>query len=342
MRSVLLLAVTACSPPARSHVDDTGSTDVGPQCTGAMDCMGNTVVACNADGTFGDIVMDCGGGKKCQGGQCVTACTADGVDLIYVVSAQLDFLSFDPRLLPADPFTRIGTLACPTTLPNLMNPMNPPAPFSMGVDRDGIAWVLYTSGEVFNVKISDASCTATTWVPKASGMELFGMGFVTDTPATSSEKLYIVGGSRQADPGGNLAVVDTHAGNYTPTIIGEVFALSDVTAELTGTNEAKLYGFFPRVQVRSYVQQFDVTNALTFGPSYYISNGGLGPIVRDWAFAQFAGSFYEFVTTSDGMTDNSTVRVVDRSTGVYSELLSMLPYSIVGAGVSTCAPTVVQ
>src|SRR5262249_52798875 len=156
-----------------------------------------------------------------------------------------------------DPFTRIGTLACPVTLPNLMNPMDPPAPFSMGVDRDGIAWVLYSSGEVFNVKISDASCTATSWVPKASGMQLFGMGFVTDTPTTSKEKLYIVGGSAQADPGGYLAVVDTHAGIFTPTIIGQVFALSDVTAELTGTNEAKLYGFFPRVQVRSYVQEFD-------------------------------------------------------------------------------------
>ena len=39
---------------------------------------------------------------------------------------------------------------------------------------------------------------------------------------------------------------------------------------------------------------------------------------------------------------HSTVRSIDRATGTYSIVLQNLPYNIDGAGVSTCAPTVVQ
>ena len=49
-----------------------------------------------------------------------------------------------------------------------------------------------------------------------------------------------------------------------------------------------------------------------------------------------------FVTTQDliGNT-NSTVRSLDRATGAYASILQNLPYRIVGAGVSTCAPVVI-
>ena len=36
-------------------------------------------------------------------------------------------------------------------------------PFSMSVDREGQAWVLYTSGEIFKVSIEDASCADSGW-----------------------------------------------------------------------------------------------------------------------------------------------------------------------------------
>jgi hypothetical protein len=71
--------------------------------------------------------------------------------------------------------------------------------------------------------------------------------------------------------------------------------------------------------------------------------GGLGGTVSAWAFAQWGGKFYIFVTTTDLLTSNSTVRVIDRQTGAYEgAVLENLPYIIVGAGVSTCAPVVVE
>jgi hypothetical protein len=273
------------------------------------------------------------------------SCTSDGVDLIYVVDEQLDLLSFDPRKLPADPFTKIGTLACPVMGKSLMTP--PPAtvgPFSMALDRDGVAWVEYSSGEVFNVSITDATCTASGYVPEAGGMKLFGMGFAVDVPGVSAEHLFLAGGSNNPDPGGHLATVDTHAGHYTPAIVGPIYALSDLTAELTGTNAGKLFGFFPRNTSPSYVQELDKSTGAVVGSPVNISATGLGVDVRAWAFAQWAGSFYVFVSTNDGTGagDTNTVHVVDGTTGVYSVALATTPYSIVGAGVSICAPSIPQ
>jgi hypothetical protein len=48
------------------------------------------------------------------------------------------------------------------------------------------------------------------------------------------------------------------------------------------------------------------------------------------------------VTTTDGLTSNSTVRTIDRATGQYQLVTQNLPYNIVGAGVSTCAPVDVE
>jgi hypothetical protein len=70
---------------------------------------------------------------------------------------------------------------------------------------------------------------------------------------------------------------------------------------------------------------------------------GLGGQVRAWAFAQWGGKFYIFVTTQQGIlgTLNSTVRSIDRASGVSMTLMENLPNIIVGAGVSTCAPVVI-
>jgi uncharacterized protein (TIGR03382 family) len=335
--------LVACSPPKRFRpdVDAPVEIDAGPQCTGTQACRGDQILACNADGTFGNLIMTCDAGMECTNGQCAPSCTADGVDLVYVVDLQLDFLSFDPRKLPNDPFTLIGTLACPVTGMSIMRPQQAMAtPFSMAIDRDGKAWVEYSSGEVFNVSIADATCTASGYVPEASGMKLFGMGFAPDAAGASAEHLYEVGGSNNPDPGGHLAVVDTHGGQLTPTIVGPIYALSDVMAELTGTNEGRLFGFFPRTATASYVQELDKMTGAAVGAQWRVSAGGLGVDVRAWAFAQWGGRFYVFVSTDNGTGGyTTTVRVVDRSTGLYNIALMNVPYAIVGAGVSICAPS---
>src|SRR5207302_580164 len=143
---------------------------------------------------------------------------------VYVVDEQNDFMSFDPRKLPANPFTKIGTLACPTTGLSIQQPPptnRTPMPFSMSVERGGLAWVLYTNGELFQVSLQNASCTKANNTVSASNMHLFGMGFVTDAPGADTEKLFLGGGNFDPSAATNkrLAFDDTHGGNLTPSIV---------------------------------------------------------------------------------------------------------------------------
>ncbi|HTR53235.1 MAG TPA: hypothetical protein VMJ10_21215 [Kofleriaceae bacterium] len=347
----IALVVAACGAhEATSNGGaDAGSNVDAPttQCDPSLGnaCNGNDVVTCNPDGTYGSVVQSCAQGFACSSGMCQTACTADGVDLVYVVDEQNDFMSFDPRLLPANPFTKIGTLNCPTTGGTIQQGGTSVTPFSMSVDRDGVAWVLFSTGQIFNVSLTTAACTSAGNTVGASSMELFGMGFSTDTMGGMTEKLFLAGGGNNAQPNGKLAYDDTHGGDLTPTVVGTLSAQSDYSPELTGTNEAKLYGFYPEVTTNkpAYVQEIDKTSG---APTGMVWNLGSGPLstVRDWAFAQWGGTFWVFVTTTDsnGQNPNSTVRSIDRASGTYTVVLQDLPYNIDGAGVSTCAPTVIQ
>jgi hypothetical protein len=326
---------------ATACVVDRGCLQCDPATT--MTCNGNDVVTCNADGTFGAPVETCGQGKACMAGECANSCTADGVDLVYVVDEDNHFMSFDPRKLPGDPFAMIGTLNCPTNGATLQQPAGPITPFSMSVDRMGRAWVEYTTGQVFNVSLTNAACTATTYAPNSQNMALFGMGFVTDSASSMNEKLYIAGGGRSAQPNGKLMYVDVMANSYTPQGNGTLTATSDYSPELTGTNEGKLFGFYPVITSGpAYVQEMDKATGMPIGQKYNLGTTGLGNQIRDWAFAQWGNKFYIFITTEDGNgVRNSTVRSIDKATGTYKIEKMNLPYYIPGAGVSTCAPSVI-
>ena len=330
-----------------------GCVDCDPNAGNA--CMGNSVVACNADGSFGNVIQTCQNGEGCMAGMCSRVCTADGVDLIYVVDEANELLSFDPRQIPNGPsaaFKVIGTLACPAgaSWPDwAANAPGPATPFSMGIDRNAVAWVLYTSGEIFNVSTKTAACSGaglgiTPYTKGQNGMELFGMGFVTDQAGGNTEKLYIGGGDVTATPGGKLRVVDplspmTATGNGTLPNDGEL------SPELTGTGAAEFFGFFPGVS-SAFVVQLDKNAGTEIGTKWNIPNG-LGGTVRAWAFAQWGGYFYIFVTTDPTGTGTnlvSTVRRINRATKQYEVVpgFDNIAYVIVGAGVSTCAPTVVN
>jgi hypothetical protein len=68
-----------------------------------------------------------------------------------------------------------------------------------------------------------------------------------------------------------------------------------------------------------------------------------GRSVQAWAFAQWGGTFYVFVTTVDilGGNPNAAVHTINRATGAHSVALQNQQYVVVGAGVSTCAPIVI-
>ena len=69
---------------------------------------------------------------------------------------------------------------------------------------------------------------------------------------------------------------------------------------------------------------------------------GATPSVQAWAFAHWGGVFYIFATTTPGdpFPPNSTLRTM-KLDGTYKLEHERLPWVIVGAGVSTCAPFVI-
>lgn len=375
LASLFALPLAACGPSGSGGDDDGGACTAGQtqcvgtqfqtcvggsfatteNCTALCDptsgcracqpginaCNGNDVVTCNPDGSFGTTVQTCGVGSECSGGTCQRACSADGVDLIYVVDKQYRMLSFDPRLVgTGQPFQVVGQISCPAgqSVPDWTDP-GPATPFSMAVDRDAVAWVLYTSGQIFNVSTQNAACTGTSFAPRQNAgrtWDLFGMGFVTDAAGGDTEKLWLGGGNVDATMLGDLGWIQP-PGALNITNVGRMTTTSEYSPELTGLGDATLWGFYPGLS-NAFVQQIDKATGGGTGPQRAIP-GGLGGTVAAWAFAQWGGKFYLFVTTTDFVgTENSTVRSIDRTTGQYQLVLSNLPYTIVGAGVSTCAP----
>jgi hypothetical protein len=280
-------------------------------------CIGDDVWACEPTGTLGRRIQACHEG--CADGRCNATCADAGAGLIYVVDSSNQLRSFDPRKLPGDPFELIGPLRCPA----------PNGPFSMAIDRHGVGWVVYGNGQLFKISISDASCRPTTFTPIAR----FGMGFVTDGPGAKTEKLFLAAD----EPSRALYAVDT-ARDVIPHRVGAIVAGESQNPELTGTSEGKLFGFYPMLDQPSFVQEIERATGGPRGPRWPLGRAPLGN-VNAYAFAQWAGVFYIFVTTidDDGRTDAS-VRAIDRATGTYRTVMENLPFRITGAGVSTCAP----
>ncbi len=297
-------------------------------------CVGNDVHTCNADGTVGEYVQSCEL-ESCNNGACGDDCVG-GTELIYVVDEANRFLSFNPAD-NLNQFTQIGTLDCPAGTPWPDWQPGPAQPFSMSVDRTGRAWVLYTSGEIFWVDVTDASCEPSPFVAGQQGYELFGMGFVSNSPGSSDETLFIAGGSSdQLNATFRLGSV-----NPATAAVTDIAQLpsSEFGPELTGTGDAELFGYYPGLSSTrvANISKQTAADVQTWNMP------GLGNTVRAWAFAHWGGRFYIFVTTADVLGNTqSQVQLLDPGTGNVNTILPNIPYIIVGAGVSTCAPVVVE
>lgn len=314
---------------------------------GGNTCNGNTVVTCNADGTFGSTVETCASGTECNAGMCERACSADGVDLIYVVDQTYRLVAFDPRLIGSgsSPYRVIGQLNCPNPGTSLQPGGGTATPFSMAVDRNAVAWVLYGSGKLFQVSTTDASCQATPFVPSQNvggqRWDLFGMGYVTDAAGGDTEKLWIGGGDVDAQTSGSLGWIDSTS--YAVNRVAAVGPSAEYSAEYSGLGDATLWAFFPDTVNNAFVQQIDKATGAGVGQQLTFDLAAAGRQVQAWAFAQWGGTFYVFVTTVDalGGSANATVHALNRSTGAHTVPLENQQYVVVGAGVSTCAPVVI-
>jgi hypothetical protein len=248
----------------------------------------------------------------------IDLCPDAGDTLIYVLTADNQLLSFYPPTLA---FTPIGMLDCPDE--------TGASPFSMAVDRRGIAYSIFTDGNLFRVETASAACLPTTFVPQ-DGFSTFGMGFVAND-GDAGETLfvaqdpYVMGKPNSA----GLASIDvssyelTFVGPFTPLIPGP---------ELTGTSDGRLFAFYtPASGTGSHIIEVDKTtgNQLADFPLQ------VGDPSDAYAFGYWGGDFWVF--TSPVGAGITTVTKFDPTTSTETTATTYGDV-IVGAGVSTCAP----
>lgn len=246
------------------------------------------------------------------------ACQDDNKD-VFVIAEDRSFYSFHPPTLE---FKNKGLLDCPT---------GGALPTSMAIDRNGVAWVRHSDGSVWKVSTENLACEATKFQPQAEAFTKFGMGFATETKGGSTEVLYLSDSSGQG-----LAKLDTstlglkYIGPYTGDLAG-------TASELTGTGDGKLYGFF----VTSPAQVAEISKAT----GDVISNKELPGVYAGsaWAFSFYGGDFYIYTNADGGGLPKdgggSDVTRYRPSDGSVTVVKSKIGFKIVGAGVSTCAPT---
>jgi hypothetical protein len=250
-------------------------------------------------------------------------CPDAAATLVYVITAQYDLFSYNP---PTGVFTRIGRIACPAPAGS--------QPFSMAVDRKGIAYIVFDAstgagrGALYRVSTATAACISTGFVPNQQGFTTFGMGFASNVNGPD-ETLFIAS--------------DTLTSSTIPPTLGTIdvttFGLSVVApfvpaienAELTGTGDGRLFAFYKLPSgVGSGIGELDKQTARVIAetPMPTVDQA------NHWAFGFWGGDFYMFTGVQGAGTTVTRLRPSDNTVAVVGNM----PEDIVGAGVSTCAP----
>lgn len=241
---------------------------------------------------------------------------------IYLVDSANAFLRYEPD---SNTITRIGTLDCPGSA----------SPFSMAVSRDAVAYVLHDDHNIYAVSTADASCQTTAFTPNQMGFQEFGMGFVSDESGGTTETLFIAGGSALGIGGGSSTLGSIDVASWAVTTLGPVSG----SPELTGNGLGELWGFFPDSMPMS-VRRLDKTNGGTL-ELYDVSSIDTAAlhVPSAWAFAYWGGRYYMFY---QGAADTSSgiYRLTPDAAGTVEPVMLDTGFRIVGAGVSTCAPTI--
>ncbi len=218
-----------------------GSTATGPGFGGKGSDGG---AGPNGEDSDGGIVLGGGDGSIGNGGNCATGAG----QFIYVITEDNNLYTFDPTQFPAaSAFTLVGPVPC--------NPMGGGVN-SMAVDRSATAWVNFADGTIYKMTTTaPITCTQTGFVAGQGGFtNALGMGFASDGPDSGTETLYV---SDNAGPGGDCMATTPSAGcmgkglgtidltTMTLTPIGAYTGpAAGYNAELTGSGDGRLFGFF--------------------------------------------------------------------------------------------------
>ncbi len=203
-------------------------------------------------------------------------CSSPSIQYIYMFTEANHIWSLFPQ---TGSLALVGTINCTSN----------GTPFSMAVDRNGSAYVLYRNGAadgtsaMFHVSLRTLKCTPTAWVSPGSPFDTFGMGFVGDSNGLT-DTLYIAGATSPA----TLGKLDL--GTFTVTTVGSLGVGVD-SPELSGTLDGRLFAFHDNTAMTtSQVDQID-PSSLSSLATYPFSNLPQG---NGWAFGFWGGDFYLF------------------------------------------------
>ena len=241
-------------------------------------------------------------------------CVEAGITYVYLITAQNELYSFYP---PSLAFTKIGDISCTN---------NGSQPYSMAVSRQGVAYSVFTDGNLYRLSTANASCQPTSYVPPTQQddpFHTFGMGYAGDA---FTESLYVADARFGANSLG-LATIDTTT--FARSFIAN-FQPELPRCELTGTGDGRLFAFCLNLTGSgSQIAEIDRQTAKVVALDPLV----LGDPNDAFAWAFWGGYFWIFTAPSG----TSTVTRYDPNTHTESNMTT-LGSTIVGAGVSTCAP----
>lgn len=341
----MLGTAVACTPADRDPVAETGPETSGGQATtgdGTDGEVGSSTTASGSEGTpttgmdpdetgpggggTGDVRLDVAGatdGGNGEGGSSGDCTCAPKLDLIYVLTESKELWTFDPR---TDAFAPVGPVPCESQIGFSATT------FSMGLGRDGRAWIQYGGGDLYTVDVSDpATCVDPGYMPGQHGITTFGMGFVSNGPTDPCDQLY--GHSSGLGSSGMLATLDTDTLQFST-----IKSTGESLVELSGTGDGRLFAFADQSLAGSKIPLLLELDRQTGDELERVELPDV-PSTPMFAFAFWGGDFYFFTGDSTG----SAVSKMDwdESDGPGRQVTTVVPnapITIVGAGTSTCVP----
>lgn len=212
-------------------------------------------------------------------------------------------------------FFDVGLINCPT--------LSGGTPNSMAVDRQGDAWLNYSSGELFRLLTDTLVCQPTPFDPAQDSFQTWGMSFAENSPGSTTETLFV---AQQSTPT-ILSQFDLN----TFTLTTNVQVQAGAQPELTGDDDANLFGFFPSA-TPPFIARIGKTDGAL---DRVLPLPSLGGAPQAWGVAAYQGNFYVFLQRQ---SDSSTsVYRVNGGSGQVDTLASNTGRRVVGVGVATCA-----